>query len=89
MFHVLHSVCVFIFARECWICYSSGTLYISLILPTVCMIIGVYICSTQVDSLFADVHELASYIFDVLKDHLLVFDLKTVQGVRRLESHLM
>ena len=43
----------------------------------------------QVSSLFADVHELGSYIFDVMKDHLLVFDLKTPQGVRRIESHLM
>jgi hypothetical protein len=42
-----------------------------------------------VSSLFADVHELASYIFDVMKDHLLVFDLKTPQGVHRIESHLM
>ena len=44
---------------------------------------------SQVSSLFADVHELASYIFDVMKDHLLVFDLKKVQGVRRLESHVV
>jgi BAI1-associated protein 3 len=42
-----------------------------------------------VSALFADVHELASYIFDVMKDHLLVFDLKKVSGVRRMESHLM
>ena len=43
----------------------------------------------QVSALFADVHELASYIFDVMKDHLLVFDLKKVSGVHRMESHLM
>lgn len=54
-----------------------------------------YVCTyvacmcAQVSSLFADVHELASYIFDVMNDHLLVFDIKKMQGVRRIESHLM
>ena len=45
--------------------------------------------SLQVDYLFADLHELASYIFDVMKNHLLVFNLKKSEGVKRLEMHLV
>lgn len=38
--------------------------------------------------LFKDLQELASYILDVMRNHLMVFNLKSTKGIQRIQKHI-
>ena len=43
---------------------------------------------TQVVQLFQDLQELASYILDVMRNHLMIFNLKSTKGIERIQKHV-